>query len=277
MLDEFLDNKSPGEKIALAFALILAIGIAGVFWFRLRPAPVAPGTDASVTPPNASSSPEAVNSPRSGLSRRPPLPPYGGEPVETLAADPEVLAKIPVETYEKSKRELAELAAALAADPRRGDDWKRVAFIKQFYRDYAGARDVYEYLTLIAGADALPYYNLGTLYGYYLKNQSEALKNFKAALARSPLDVSFRIGLADFYRDVVKDGAAAEQTLLEGLAKIPNDTSLQLALGSLYRASGDNAKAVEYYELALGGGDIGAAERASLEKEVERLKQLLAR
>lgn len=277
MPDEFLNNKSPGEKIALVFALIFVIGIAGVFWLRLGFAPAAPGADTAVTPPSASSSPEALNVPQPGPSRRLPPPPYGGEPVETLAADPEVLAKIPVETHEKSKRELAALAAALAADPRRGDDWKRVAFIKQFYHDYAGARDAYEYLTLIADADPLPYYNLGTLYGYYLKNQSEALKNFKAALALSPLDVSFRIGLADFYRDVAKDSAAAEQTLLEGLAKVPGDTNLRLALGSFYRASGNIAKSVEYYELALGSNDIGAAERASLEKEVERLKQLLAR
>lgn len=198
--------------------------------------------------------------------------PYRGAPVNDLRADPEVLRQVPAATLEQSRSELADLTVHLAEQPDDPDGWMRVAFIKRFYRDYAGARDAYEYVNVIAPHIGVPFQNLGILYGYYLKEPARAIPKYERAIALEPGNPSFYLEFANFWRDVVGDSARAEATLLDGLKRLPGDPSLAAALALLYEARGDTAEAIAYYELARDGHAIGSAERVAIERELARLK-----
>ena len=204
------------------------------------------------------------------------VPTYQGRPVHVMEADPEVLKQIPPETHQKSKTELADLAVKLADNPRRPDDWMRVAFIKRFYHDYLGARDAYEYLNILNAGDPVPFYNLGSLYGYYLKEPAQAVPKFEEGLQLDPANVSFYTGLADFYREVMNDPPSAEKVLFRGLAKVPADANLLIALGAFYKITGDIPKAVEYYEKVLAVSTLANSERPRITAELEQLKQSAA-
>lgn len=267
--------------IAIVLIFLAALGAAIVWqqYFR-SPSPSTSsqptqgsGGQAGQASPVATGTPEAPPAlvVRDLPSASAAAPSYTGEPVHVLVADPEVLRQVPVETHERSKAELADLAVKLAEHPRRPDDWMRVAFIKRFYHDYTGARDAYEYLNIISEADALPFFNLGGLYGYYLQEPARALPKYEAAIQRDPINSSFYAGLSDFYRDVLKDMPAAERTLLKGLRHVPTDPNLLAALAALAEAMGDMPKAVSYYERALAVA-VGEGERAAITAAIERLK-----
>ena len=200
------------------------------------------------------------------------VPPYRGEAVAAVAADPQFLKQVLPETDRAFRAELADIAKNLAVNPNQPPFWFRVAYIKHFYNDDTGARDAYEYLNIIDSNNPLPFYNLALLYGYNLKEPANAEVKFEAAIARNPLDPGYYIGFADFYREVMRDLPSAEQTLLAGLSKI-DSTDFYIALGALYKTMGNKTKAIQYYSGALSWKDLGSAERQAITDEVARLKQ----
>ena len=127
----------------VAVFILAAAGLAA--WKVWKPAfisfwPKALPQSPTILPPVATTSPvepvgAIVSPPVSGVT-----PPYQGEPVHIMEADPEVLKQIPVEIYQKSKDELADLAVKLAQNPRQPDEWMRIAFIKRCYHEDIGAR-----------------------------------------------------------------------------------------------------------------------------------------
>ena len=255
-------------RIALGVA-IAAVAVGLVVFSHLRSqsppsaAPIATSSAGAALPPAAPPEP----------SREPAaIPPYVGAPVHALAADPAVLGQVPAETYERSRAELAGLAVTLAAKPKDFDGWMRVAFIKRFYRDYAGAADAYAYAAEVDLGQPLPHYNLGGLYGYYLKDPVRARRSYAAALALDPKNVSYAIGLADFYREVMGDLAAAERVLLEIERLVPGDTNMHLALANFYVLRGDAASAIPHYESALASGDLSSAHRQAVADTLERVR-----
>lgn len=233
----------------------------------LAPATVTPPATLPASPP-ASASAEATADKSAGPAA------YTGLPIQILNADPEVVAKVPAPVFERSQQELTELAATIKARPLDRDAWMRVAYIRQFYNDYAGTRDVYEHVNRIADEFALPFYNLGVLYGYHLGEPEKAGPKFEAALSRDPINPSFYTGFADFSREVLHDPKAAEATLLRGLGRLPGDANLLIALGALFRETGDVGQAIAYYEAALASGALSDAERTAIRAEVERLRSL---
>lgn len=250
--------------------MVLAALGAAVIWqqyFR------SPSGGSFVVPPAATGT-SSVPPPVAGKNPPPPpsAPSYRGAAVQALNPDPNILKQVPADTYKRSRAELAELAVALAAHPRDADGWMRVAYIKRFYGDYAGAADAYEYLTRIAEGDALPFYNLAGLYGYYLKEPARAVPKYEAALQRDPMNPPYYSGLADFYREVMGDLPAAERVLEQGLAKIQNDINLMVSYAALSELVGKTARAVEYYGKVLTRSDLSAQRRMALTAEVERLK-----
>lgn len=257
--------------IAAAVITILAALGAAIAWqqyFRYPsdtsgtpPSPVVTTPPATPPLPNASGgvSPQAV-------------PAYTGAPIQTLNPNPDILKQVPADTYDKSRKELAELAVSLAANPRDASGWMRVAYIKRFYGDYAGTRDAYEYLNAIAEGDALPFYNLAGLYGYYLKEPAKAIPKYEAALERDPMNPAYYSGFADFYREVMKDLPAAERVLEQGMAKVQNEINLMISYAALSEMMGKTARAIEYYEKVLARPDLEAPQRAAITVDVNRLK-----
>lgn len=254
--------------ILVASGVLIAAGVVMAWQLRqsrlpdlsAAPSPVATGTPG--TPPALAAPPPAVVS----------IQPYWGEPVSELAADPEFLKQVPAATYQRSLAELSDLAMKLSANPGETDLWMRVGFIRQFYHDYAGAADAYEYMNTIAGDMPVPFYNLGSLYGYYLKEPERAIPKYEAAIRLDPVNVSFYLGLASFWREVKGDPASAERVLLAGLVRRPAEVNFRIALGGLYRAMGRTADAITHYEAALDDPDLPAGSRAAIRRDLEQLR-----
>lgn len=258
--------------LGVASAFVFASVGVGVWYFERQESP--PPSPQALAPAGTSTAPEppAAEKPK---GESPPLieaVAYLGRPVSELAADPAVVSRIPAEAYETSKKQLAELAAVIAQNPGDTDLWMQVAGIRHFYHDYIGERDIYEYLNQLAPFLSVPFYNLGNLYGFYLKEPQKAIAKYQAALAAEPLNESFYTGLADFYREVLGDLAAAEGILREGLTKLPHEPNLYLSLATVYRAMGNTPKVISSYEQALATGRIAGQQSAAIAAEIARLK-----
>lgn len=280
---------SPFAKIVLGIASFFVLAAMGVgVWYLERRGPSAPPPPLPLAPIGTSTAPvvsrvePSVPAPeKSGATEaKPPIiavPKYLGRPVGELAADQAVVSKIPAEVYETSKKQLAELAAAIAKNPGDTDLWMQVAGIRHFYHDYLGERDIYEYLNQFAPFLSVPFYNLANLYGYYLKEPHKAIPKYQSALAAEPSNESFYTGFADFYREVLGDLPAAERVLLAGAAKLPTEPNLYLSLATVYRAKGDVPRAVASYERALATGRMAEQQSAAIAAEIARLKELEAK
>lgn len=262
------------HRTYLIIGAAIVIAVAGVSFSLWKVRTRAP-TAAVTLPPLAAS----TQSPITGLTPPAGEPdvastPYRGEPVTVLDADPQFLKQVPLEAYQKSIRDLALLAERLEKNPTDTPAWMQVAYIKHFYNDDIGSRDVYEHLNLITNQYALPFYNLALIYGYNLKEPQKAVSKFEAAIARDPLNASYYIGFSDFYREVMRDFASAERVLLRGLAKLSGEANLASTLGAVYQEKGNVANAIVYYEKALASPLLGPGERAAISAEVEKLKAL---
>ena len=202
----------------------------------------------------------------------PSAPAYTGLPVQALNPSADILKQVPADTYEKSRKELVEFAVLLAANPQDASGWMRVAYIKRFYGDYAGTRDAYEYLNVIAPSDALPFVNLAGLYGYYLKQPARAIPKYEAAIRLDAMNPAYYLDFANFYREVAQDLPAAERVLEQGLAKIPTDVNLMVSYAALSETVSKTARAIEFYERILARTDLEVQQRTVIRAEVDRLK-----
>ena len=268
MLAIFFSQKRNIFIIAAALAILTAIAT----WLQYARAP---SDSVSALPPPAADVPPSTappSPPTAGGTASPPAPVYAGLPVQALDSSPDILKQVPADTYDTSRKELADLAVSLAANPRDASGWMRVAYIKRFYGDYAGTADAYEYLNVIAESDALAFYNLAGLYGYYLKQPARAVPKYEAALERDPMNPTYYSGFSDFYREVMKDLPAAARVLERGLAKVQSDMNLSVSYAALLATMGKTARAIEYYEKVLARADLDVPERTAITAEVNRLK-----
>ena len=264
------------------FAVLAAFALAGaafIFSGSFRRAESPTLEERAGLPPLATATPsfDAAQGKPSAPSQVEGPPPYQGAAIHLLNPDENFLKQVPEETYRKSLEELAALAVRLADNPADIDGWMRVAYIKHFYGDEFGTRDVYEYLNLAADNAPIPFYNLALLYGYYLKEPAKAMPKFEAAIKRDPANAEFYAGFADFYRDVMQDPPAAERVLLSALARLPNELNIEIALASLYRIMEELEKSIAYYERALFHPSLGGQERAAITDELARLRQKLGK
>src|SRR3989344_7329737 len=130
----------------------------------------------------------------------PKLPEYRGSSIGTVNEDKSVSGQYPEETKQALLKELSGLSESLAKNPDTLDGWLRAGVVKKFFGDYAGARDLWEYAGLIRPKNSVSFFNLGGLYGLYLKDYPKAEKNYKIAIISSPADIFQYIALADLYK-----------------------------------------------------------------------------
>jgi hypothetical protein len=156
------------------------------------------------------------------------VPPYKGEAIDEVGDDP-IIKDYPVEIVESYKEELAELATELSENPFDFDNWVRVGVLKKFFRNFEGARQVWEYANIIAPVNSVAHSNLGDLYGFYLNEFEKAEENYLKAIEVDPQFSQFYIGLAEFYytHDRQPD---AEDIINRGLETLPGDETLTMSL-----------------------------------------------
>lgn len=255
------------KHIFLIFGIVAMVVLAAIwYWFRtVTPAPAE--NIVSNTENNATSSIEAGNT-NQGLVVT-PRPAYQGEPVGTLKEE-DIGDGFPESYKAKLRAELQDLAKKVASDTAGFDDWMRIGVIKKVFRDFVGARDAWEYAGTVYTLNALPFYNLGDLYGSYIKDYPKAESAFQRAIKLDPKKSGFYTAFAELYRYFyVAKKDLVIPTIESGLKALPNDPNLLLYLGSYYRDDmKDNAKAIFYYEKVLAQDPLNSA----LKEEIDRLK-----
>ena len=190
-----------------------------------------------------------------------PLPQYQGAPIGVINEDKSVVSIYPEETKQKLKNELLAFETSLRATSGSEaissnlDGWLRVGVIKKFFGDYLGARDAWEYASLIRPQNSTSFANLGGLYALYLKDYYKAELSYKKAIENSPGDIYLYTSLADLYSSSEPAGESRSnkiiKTIESGLSSNPDNQTLLSYLARFYKEQGNFSKALEYYQKVL--------------------------
>ncbi len=131
------------------------------------------------------------------------------------------------ERAKKVTEQIPVLTAILKESSNRFNEWMDLAMLRKSIEDYEGAREIWEYAGAIRPANSLSFANLGTLYGYYLKNPIKAEANLLHAIENEPLFLNYYTRMADFYLEVIEDKEKAVTFLDRTIEKYPEWTELK--------------------------------------------------
>lgn len=182
------------------------------------------------------------------------LPKYTGAPIGIISEDAIVSGTYSQETKFKLKNELSDIAEMLSYEPDNLENLLRAGVIKKFFGDYLGARDLWEYASLVRPKNSTSYANLAGLYALYISDFKKAEFNYKKAIENSPGDIYLYTGLADLYQNYALSEIVVEEvekTIKTGLGANPENTTLILYLARFYKERGEISRAIEFYEKVL--------------------------
>ena len=161
----------------------------------------------------------------------------GGSKTNEIVSQPSlerqvnISATLPEETKEMARTKIEELRANLKADAGLRNSWLDLASYYKIIGDYEGAEEVWKYMAFEDGSDFVPLYNLGMLYGYYMKNYPEAERYFKKAVEINPGHIATYASFYSFYVEAYTEKSdLAEGVLLQGLEANPGDPQLTALL-----------------------------------------------
>lgn len=208
-----------------------------------------------------------VSPPVGGETLTEKLPPYQGVPIGIINESEASKKTTPASVREKLAAKLATVSASLAKNPDDLDAWIEVGSVKHAFGDEIGARDAWEYASIIRPQNTTSFFNLGNLYGYYLRDKIKAEKNYQRVLQNDSAYIPGYLTLIAFYREVYQEKypQEAEKVLLAGLKIIPLDRNIIQSLAFLYKDTDNIAKAIVYFEKYLAIDPENAAIRAELE------------
>jgi tetratricopeptide (TPR) repeat protein len=210
--------------------LFMGFFIGFLIFKRGMPPPSSTATAGSIMMPPPPPAPTVLSGPAGGPPAPHTLPLYAGDSIENIGTD-QFIKQVPADALARYQAELATLKNDLALHPNNFDEWLRLGVIKQFFNNFIGARDAWEYAVLVAPKNSTAYFNLGGLYGDYLHDFPKAEKDYLKAIENDPKLPYFYTGLADFYWtfDVSKKAQAAD-VIRRGLVALPDDPALLAAL-----------------------------------------------
>ena len=120
--------------------------------------------------------------------------------------------------------------ALLKQDPDLFNEWLGLGIYRKEIKDYEGARQAWEYASVIRPKNSVSFGNLGVLYGYYLQNGALAEENYLKSIENDPKLPYLYAQTADFYLEVMNNPQKAREILEKGLKAIPGDESLEAML-----------------------------------------------
>lgn len=201
-----------------------------------------------------SENPETVSLPATNQPvQKSTVPFYAGR-------DPAEIRPVAEEVKLLTEEQKQQLYAALKTNARVVKDnpaffggWIQIGVLKKIIGDFEGARDVWEYASLIEPFNSLSFANLGDLYWRYLGDYSKAEENLKTSIKNKPDDVFTYITLAELYHYSIKEKRdQAPQVLLDGLSANPNDAgTLMRRLAYLYEQQNKFSEALEWWQKVL--------------------------
>lgn len=180
------------------------------------------------------------------------MPEYEGRPVREYREDPNEVRLFTQEQRDVLRQRLSDHAGSIDVNPDSLDPWLQAGVIKKVIGDFEGARDAWEYASLIRPRNFVSFKNLGELYWHYLPDYPRAEVNLFRAIENEPAFVDSYISLSDMYRYSWKEKAdLADDILLQGIEKNPESTDLMRHLGRYYKETGERDRAIEYYRKIL--------------------------
>lgn len=146
-----------------------------------------------------------------------------------------------------------------------------IAQIKRNLGDFQGAVDAWKYANFIRPGNSLSFSNLAALYHYDLREYDKAEEQYLVSLANDPDDIPTIRNFYELYFYDFKDNQKAEQLLLDSVEANVDSPDLLALTARFYSDTGQNEKAIEYYNkhLELRPGNEAA------QKEIERLQGLI--
>lgn len=115
----------------------------------------------------------------------------------------------------------------LEANPDDFNSWMDLGLLRKLIEDYEGAREAWEYGSIIRSKNTLSFLNLGVLYGYFLKDNARAELNYLKAIENNTADLQLYGQTYEFYRDVLGDNDKARQIIEIGVKNNPDNVDLK--------------------------------------------------
>ncbi len=142
-----------------------------------------------------------------------------------------VTENLSTEVRLRAINDIGATVAILKEDYDRREEWLNLGLVYKLIGDYEGAKQAWEFTTLIRPEDPVAYHNLGDLYSQYLPDFSKAEKNYLEAIEKDTgHQAFFYVKLFEFYRYYSKKPDLAEKTLVEALKTNTNDAYLKSLL-----------------------------------------------
>lgn len=177
------------------------------------------------------------------------VPKYTGRPVNEFRAVPEEVKLFNEQQMEVLKRRLSDQAGSISVNPDQLAPWIDAGVVKKVIGDYEGARDAWEYASIIRPLNYVSFKNLGELYWHYLPDLPRSEENFRTAIKNDPSVFDAYISLSDLYRYSYKEKEGlADDVLLEGLDKNPKlGRDFTAYIARYYKETGNILKAIDFY------------------------------
>jgi len=132
---------------------------------------------------------------------------------------------------------LKEIISGLKQDNGAFSLWLDLGVYRQSVGDYEGAKDAWEYASLLRPQNSLSFGNLSYIYGYYLKNPELSEKNILKAIENDPKMEYLYFQAYEIYRDVFQDKEKAKAFVKKTIEEQPQFAqNFQLILDELNNA-----------------------------------------
>ncbi len=177
-----------------------------------------------------------------------PLPEYTGRDIREIRMVPENVKLFTEEQRATIRQQILDAAGSIDVNPDVLDSWLQLGLYKKVIGDFEGARDAWEYASVIRPQNVVSFKNLGELYWRYFPDFTKSEANFRAAIQNEPRYIDSYISLSELYRYSYKEKAGlADDALLEGLQNNPGSRDLIAYIAYYYKATGDKENAIKYY------------------------------
>lgn len=145
-------------------------------------------------------------------------------PAPELERPINIPAKMSADAAKNVRDGIARVILELKQKPNSYGAWINLGIYRKIAEDYEGASQAWEYAALLSPKSPMTFDNLGSLYGYFLKDSKKAEANFKKAIETGGSKAQYYYSFALFYVDILKDNAKAKQILQQGIAADPSSS-----------------------------------------------------
>jgi len=217
-------------SVVIAIAIVLALG-----YYLYRAIALSDNPDAVTPLSSATTTTETLNNDLSviesgeNIATEASLPTMPIPDLDREVRPPEAMQK---DIADALVRQVAEIITSLKRNPDDIAGWSDLGMVRKSLGDYEGTRQAWEYAAALRPNDYLAFVNLGDLYGYYLKDNAQAEKNFKHAIVNDPTRVYLYFKTYEFYRDIGEPNKA-RVVVERGVAANPDSAELRNLLGSI--------------------------------------------